>query len=112
MHRTLETENERKVKSLQITMKEASKKDAELFNLKTFKKGRKSSINGQKQRADSMISPSSSTHKANVSRFKGDHARSDDESLSPQGNFGSLRLFPTKDGISPKSFSKIFNLLT
>jgi len=84
-------------------MKEASKKDAELFNLKTFKKTRKHSVGGKENLNDSMVSPASSAFKGN-SRFKRDTLKSDDEGLSPsQARFGALRLFPTKEGLSPRS---------
>ena len=87
-------------------MKEASKKDAELFNLKTFKKTRNHSVVAKEQRDDSAISPTSSAFKGN-SRFKNDLARSDDEGLSPaQTRFGALKLFPTKE-MSPRSICLI-----
>ena len=105
----METENERRAKSLQNTMKEASKKDAELFNLKTFKKNqRKHSTVGQENLNDSMISPRSSAFKSN-SRKKGD-ALSDDEGLSPSNmKFGSLRLFPSKESSSKSQIIKKMN---
>ena len=50
-----------------------------------------------------MVSPASSAFKGN-SRFKRDTLKSDDEGLSPsQARFGALRLFPTKEGLSPRS---------
>lgn len=103
-NRTLETENERRAKSLQTNLKEASKKDAELFNLKSFKKSRNLSTNAHDQiKDDSMISPASSAFKGN--RYRGDPLKTDDEGLSPtQSKFGSLRLFPTKEISSPRSF--------
>ena len=93
----METENERRAKSLQTAMKDASKKDAELFNLKTFKKTRKHSAGAKEHRDDSALSPASSAFKG-TSRFKANDTRSDDDGLSPtQTRFGALKLFPTKE---------------
>lgn len=89
---------------MQTNLREASKKDAELFNLKSFKKSRNLSTNAHDQiKDDSMISPASSAFKAN--RYRGDPSKSDDEGFSPtQSKFGSLKLFPTKEISSPRSW--------
>lgn len=82
-------------------MKDASKKDAELFNLKSFKKGRNSSTNAKENmKTDSLMSPNSSIFKVN--RYKGNNIK-EDESSPSQMKFGSLKLFPTKETNTPRS---------
>lgn len=103
----METDDERRAKSLQSNLREASKKDAELFNLKTFKKPR--NLSNSPTLKDDLLSPASSNFKGN-SRFKRESIKNE-EVLSPTSTkFGSLKLFPTKEGSSPRS-SYLFSVL-